>query len=140
MGSGGINLYKDIPPGRTTMDNYSVIYEFPDDVRVTFSHIYFDPQGFSGVKERVFGEKGAVDLAAATWRELDKRGVDLKIPVPESQQGGDYLSLAAFIENARAGKKPLNNVESARRSTLMAMLGRKAIYEKRIVEWKEVDV
>src|SRR5262245_35396670 len=28
FGSGGVSLYKDIPPGRTTMDNYSVIYEF----------------------------------------------------------------------------------------------------------------
>ncbi len=140
MGSGGVSLYKDVPPGRTTMDNYSVIYEFPDDVRVTFSHIYFDPAGFSGIKERVFGEKGAVDLAAATWREREKRGLDLKLEVPDEGQGGDYLSLAAFIDNARAGRKPLNNVESARRSTLLAMLGRKAIYEKRIVEWKEVDV
>jgi hypothetical protein len=49
------------------MDNYSVIYEFPDDVRVVFGHIYFDPPGFSGIKERVFCEKGAVDLATATW-------------------------------------------------------------------------
>ena len=29
FGSGGINLHKNEPPGRTTMDNYSVIYEFP---------------------------------------------------------------------------------------------------------------
>ncbi len=140
MGSGGINLYKNLPSGRTTMDNYSVIYEFPDDVRVTFSHIYFDPQGFSGIKERVFGEKGAVDIAGAKWRELGKRGLDLEIPVPDAGQSGDYLSLAAFIDNIRNNRKPLNDVESARRSTLMAMLGRKAIYEKRIVEWKEVDV
>ncbi len=138
MGSGGISLYKNIPAGRTTMDNYSVIYDFPDDVRLTFSHLYFDPPGFSGIKERVFGEKGAVDLAAATWREREKRGVDLKLDVPDAGQSADYLSLAAFIDNARNKKAPLNNAESAYRSTLVAMLGRKAIYEKRVVEWKEV--
>jgi predicted dehydrogenase len=140
FGSGGINLYKDVPPGRTTMDNYSVIYEYPADVRLCFSHIYFDPPGFSGIKERVFGSKGAIDLAAAAWRELDKRGVDLKLDVPDAGQDSTYLSLAAFFDNARNKRLPLNNAESARRSTLVAMLGRKAIYEKRVVTWEEVDV
>lgn len=140
FGSGGINLYKNVPPGRTTMDNYSVIYEFPDDVRVNFSHIYFDPAGFSGIKERVFCAQGAVDLATATWRPLEKRGDANKLPVPDPNQDSTYLSLAAFIENARDRKTPVNNAESARRSTLMAMMGRKSIYEKRIVSWEEVDV
>ncbi len=140
MGSGGINLYKDVPPGRTTFDNYSVIYEFPDDVRVTFSHIYFDPEGFSGVKERVWGANGAIDLARATWRELGKRGGDVKLEVPDAGKDANYLSLAAFIDNLRAKRTPLNNAESARRSTLVAMMGRKAMYEKRIVTWQEVDV
>jgi myo-inositol 2-dehydrogenase/D-chiro-inositol 1-dehydrogenase len=140
MGSGGVNLYKDVPPGRTTFDNYSVIYEFPNDVRVTFSHIYFDPDGFSGIKERVFGSVGAVDLAAATWRELDKKTGPIKLEVPDAGQDSSYLSLAAFIDNVRHGRTPVNNAESARRSTLVAMLGRKAMYERRIVEWREVDV
>jgi hypothetical protein len=37
-------------------------------------------------------------------------------------------------------KTPLNNAESARISTLTAMMGRKSIYERRVVEWPEVDV
>jgi predicted dehydrogenase len=140
MGSGGINLYKDIPPGRTTMDNYAVIYEFPNDVRVCFSHIYFDPDGFSGVKERVFGANGAIDIAAATWRELQKGSAPVKLDVPDAGKDSTYLSLAAFIDNIRSRKTPLNNAESARRSTLVAMMGRRAMYEKRIVTWDEVDV
>ncbi len=139
MGSGGISLYKDVPAGRTTFDNYSVIYEFPDDVRVTFTHIYFDPPGFSGIKERVFGVKGAIDLARATWRELETRGADIPLQVPDAGKSGDYLSVAAFIDNVRSHKTPLNNAESARRSTLVAILGRKAMYERRIVEWSEIS-
>lgn len=137
FGSGGINLFKDVPPGRTTMDNYTVIYEFPDDVRLTFSHIYFDPPGFSGIKERVYGEKGAVDLATATWIEREKRG-EIKLEVADAGQSSDYLSMAAFIDNARGKKMPLNNAASARLSTLVAILGRKAIYERRVVSWSEV--
>ncbi len=139
FGSGGINLFKNEPPGRTTMDNYSVIYEFPNDVRLNFTHIYFDPPGFSGIKERVYGSLGAVDLATGTFVELDKKG-ERKLEAPAAGEDSNYLSLAAFVEHAKGGKKPLNNAESARISTLTAMMGRKSIYERRVVSWEEVDV
>ncbi len=65
--------------------------------------------------------------------------------MPEAGGGGvrdisTYNSLAAFIDNARGKKKPLNNAESARISTLTAMMGRKSIYERRLVTWDEVDI
>jgi myo-inositol 2-dehydrogenase / D-chiro-inositol 1-dehydrogenase len=140
-GTGGVSLYKDVPPGRTTMDNYTVIYEFPDDVRFTFTHLYFDPPGFSGIKEWVFGAEGAIDLAAATWSPREKRA-QIKLDVPDADKGdrSGYNSLAAFIDNARGRKKPLNDAESARVSTLTAMMGRKSIYERRVVTWDEVDL
>ncbi len=139
-GTGGINLYKDEPPGRTTMDNYAVIYDFPNDVRFSFSHIYFDPPHFSGIKERVFGSQAAIDIATATVTERNKQAQPRVIEVPDAGKDSTYLSLAAFIDNARGQKVPLNNAESARISTLTAMMGRQSIYEKRIVEWSEVDV
>lgn len=138
FGSGGVSLYKNVPPGRTTMDNYIVVYEFPNDVRLEFSHLYFDPPGFSGIKERVFGSKGAVDLAAGSWMELGKRG-EIKLEIPDAGEDSTRQSLAAFFTNARERKTPLNNADSALRSTLVAMMGRKAIYEKRIVTWEEIS-
>ena len=138
-GSGGINLYINEPPGRTTMDNYTVIYEFPNDVRLTFTHIYFDPPGFSGIKERVFGSLGAVELGTGTFYPRDKKG-EKKLDSPDAGKDSTYLSLAAFIDNARGKRKPLNNADSARISTLTAMMGRKSIYERRVVSWEEMDV
>ncbi len=138
FGSGGINLYKNDPPGRTVMDNYTVIYEFPGDLRFSFSHIFFDPPQFSGIKERVFGADAAIDLATATV--ITRAGKTEKIPVPDAGQDSTFMSVSAFIDNARGKRTPLNDAASARRSTLTAMMGRKSIYEKRIVEWKEVDV
>jgi len=138
FGSGGINLFKNEPPGRTTMDNYAVIYEFPDDVRLEFSHIYFDPPGFSGIKERVYGANGAIDLATATWIEREKKG-EIKLDVPDASQDAGYLALVAFFDNARGHKQPLNNADSAALSTLVAMMGRKSIYERRVVTWEEMS-
>jgi hypothetical protein len=62
------------------------------------------------------------------------------IKVPDAQQDSTYLSVASFIDNARGKQMPLNNAESARISTLTAMMGRKSIYDRRVVEWAEVDV
>ena len=103
MGSGGVNLSKDIPTGRITTDNYAVIYEFPDDIRVTFSHIYFDPPGFAGIKERANCSEGVIDL--------EQRG-EIALEVP--------------------------NAASARLSSLVSMLGARAIHEKRVVTWQEI--
>ncbi len=138
-GTGGVNLFKNEPAGRTSMDNWTAIFEFPDDIRFSFTQLYFDPPGFTGTKERVFGSLGAIDLATATYSELGKRG-EHKLPLANGGQDATYLSLAAFIDNARGKKKPLNNADSARISTLTAMLGRKSIYERRVVTWEEVDV
>lgn len=89
-GTGGISLFRDHPPGRTTMDNYAVIYEFPNDVGFTFSHIYFDPPGFSGTKARVFGSEGAVDLAAAATIGRTNKG-ERKLEAPEAGQDATYF-------------------------------------------------
>lgn len=141
FGSGGINLYVNEPVGRTTMDNYSVIYEWANGTRFNFSHIYFDPAGFSGIKERVYGSEGAVDLATATYHPLGKKE-QIKLRGEEApastRDEATYKSLEAFLDNARGKKKPLNDIISARTSTMVAIMGRKSIYERRVIEWKDV--
>jgi predicted dehydrogenase len=139
MGSGGINLYKDVPPGRTIMDNWSAIWEFPNDVRLNFSQIYFDPSGFSGTHERVFGSKGAIELGNATWGEVEKRGELQKLEVnAEPGKNADYYAMEAFVQNSLGKKKPLNNIESAGLSTRVAIMGRMAIERKKIIAWEDV--
>ena len=127
-GAGGITLFQDEPPGRTTMDNYSVIYEFPGEVRLNFNHVYFDPPGFTGIRELVFGSEGAIDLPGATWHPRTKRQT-IKLDVPNAGQDSSYMSLAAFIDNIRANNRtPLNNAESAMVSTIVPIMATKAIY------------
>ena len=140
MGSGGINLYKDDPAGRTSMDNWSAIWEWADGKRFNMSQIYFDPPGFSGAHERVFGTEGAIDLPTAVFHPRGSRepGIPLEVDLALNKDA-TYNSLSAFLDNARGRKKPLNDIESARQSTLVAMMARKAIYEGRVVNWRELS-
>jgi len=138
MASGGTNLFIDVPPGRTVMDNYNLIFEYPGGERVNFSHHYFDPPGFTGIRELVFGSEGAVDLPAGSWQPREKRGL-IKLEVPNAGQDSSYMALASFIDDIRNdNRNPVNNADSALRSTLQAMMATKAIYERRIVTWEEV--
>jgi predicted dehydrogenase len=133
-GSGGINLLKDDPPGRSILDHYSVLYDWSDGKKLNFSQVYFDPPQFSGIKERVYAEKGAVDLATGTVYHLDKSPATKLDFTPGDST---LLALEAFLDNARGHKTPLNNIASAKQSTLVAIMGRTSIYEKRIVKWTE---
>ena len=52
---------------------------------------------------------------------------------------GRVRRLAAYIDNVRSGNRnPINNAESAMRSTLVPIMATKAIHEKRIVKWEEI--
>ena len=137
LASGGTNLFIDVPPGRTVMDNYNLIFEYPGGERVNFSHHYFDPPGFTGIQERVFCAGGAIDLVQATWIARDKRGA-IKLDVPDEQEDSTYMAMKAFAGNVRGKRTPLNSAESGVRSTIQAIMATKAIYEKRIVTWDEV--
>jgi myo-inositol 2-dehydrogenase/D-chiro-inositol 1-dehydrogenase len=139
MGSGGINLFKDVPPGRSVMDNWSAIWEFPNDVRVNFSQIYFDPAGFSGINERVFGSTAAIDLAKAQWGEVAKKGELHTLEVPPATERADYFAMEAFVNASRSRSTPLNSIQSANLSTKAAILGRMAIERKRVVTWSELS-
>jgi len=136
-GNGGTTLFVDDPPGRTVMDHYSLIYEFEGGPQVNFSHHYFDPPGFTGIQERVFGSEGAVDLQRAEFApRKERRRVQLE--VPDSGKDSTFMSLAAFAGNIRNGTTPLNSAESAMEATLVALMGTRAIYEKRVVTWAEM--
>jgi predicted dehydrogenase len=143
MGSGGINVYHNVPQGRTTYDNYAVIYEYPGDVRLCYTHLFIDPPGFTGITEKIWGTEFAVDLPSATkYRLTQERGAQ---PEPLTLFEGDrgdmtQAAVNAFFGHVRDNSEPLNNATYGKYATLMAIMGRMAIEEKRIVSWDEVDL
>ena len=138
MGTGGTTLFVDDPPGRTVMDNYSLVYEYANGMQVNFSHHYFDPPGFTGVQERVFGSKGAIDLPKATWTARAPGAKPQKLDVPNDGIEATEMAMRSFIGSIRDDKPVMSNADEALVATLTAILGTRAIYEKRIVKWEEV--
>ena len=127
-----------IPPGRTVMDNYSLIFEYPNGVRVNFSHHYFDPPGFSrrsGARVRRRRRRGSGGRHLAAAREAGSgqtrcagRGRGLHLQRAE----GVWPATRATTKSPSTTSTPRSN---RRPWWIMAT---KAIYEKRIVTWDEV--
>jgi hypothetical protein len=64
----------------------------------------------------------------------------VKLEVAEAGKDSTYLSLTAFVENVKLGRRPLNDARSALEATAVALMGTRSIYEKRVVTWAEMGV
>ncbi len=143
MGSGGINVYHDQPPGRTTYDHYVCIFEYANDVRLTFTHIFIDPRGFTGIGEKVWGSEFAIDLPSGTKYQLAPGSRERAEPITlwEGERGDmTQDAVDGFFTHARDNTEPLNNATYGKYATLAAIMGRTAIDEGRVVTWDEVDL
>jgi predicted dehydrogenase len=147
-------VMKDSPPERCTgtggrrvridvgdaWDHYALVYEYPNNVGVTFSSRQFDAHGEpGGIINRMFGTKGVL---------LTKYGGDVMIRGGQDTfyrggatrsiyQDGAVANINAFHEAVL--KKDTSNptLEPSVTSNLVAIMGRTAAHEHRTVTWAE---
>ncbi len=148
-------VMKETPPARCTgtggrrvrldvgdaWDHYALVYEYPNQVGVTFSSRQFDAHGEpGGIINRMFGTKGVF---------LGKYGGEVMIRGGKDAfyRGGSTSTIYKDGANANVGafhaailKKDATNatLEPSVTSNLVAIMGRTAAQEKRSVTWKEL--
>lgn len=138
-GFGGVNLWVDEPPGRTSMDGYTLSYEYANGVKMSFTQVFFHPRGLpgGGQYEYLYGTKGAVDLETARFYPMGAGEPQVLSAKPH--MSGDP-QLQAFYDAIRNGTKPAVDINIAATAALTAILGREAIYQKRMMGLKELGV
>lgn len=133
MGLGGINYYKDQPKGRTVMDHYSLTLEFPKEVLISYSHMFYAPKPLDGMYIYIFGTKGAVDMMGGNIYLTDKN-----TPAPRNMNltGDDtFNAIYSFLGKVKDGGKPDADADKALAATKTAVLGRTAIYKRKPATW-----
>ncbi len=138
-GFGGTLVYKNLPPGRTNMDGYTLSYDYPGEVILSYTQVFFHTRGMPGNGQycHVHGTEGSVDLDNAMFypRSKDAKPQELVEPRKEDL---NLLHVTAFYDAIRNGTKvPAGIVEGAT-GALTAILGREAIYKKRVMEWSQL--
>ena len=145
-GFGGALLWKDDPPGRTNMDGYTLSYDYANGVKMSFTQVFFHPNGMPGNGQffHVFTTEGGVDVMNSTFYPR-ARGSKPEVlvpadPAPAGRRGEPDPHIAGFFEAIRTGKKPVAGLEVGATAALTAIMGREAIYQKRVIDWKEFGV
>jgi myo-inositol 2-dehydrogenase / D-chiro-inositol 1-dehydrogenase len=140
-GFGGTTRYINDPPGRTIYDGYGLMYEYPNDVRLSYTQLVYHARGLphGGSYTLVYGDKGSVDIDNSTMYPLEAKGaqpVELAPKVEEDR----HAHTVAFLEAIRTGKKPNVDIEIGARAALTAILGNEAMYKKKVANWSEFGI
>ena len=141
FGHGRRDLFAATQPDRDVTDDYAVNLEWADGFRVAFAQSWVAPadDAFTGITQRITGERGGLDFTtgSATFRDKAKARVTLQPgPQPDTK-----LALEAFIRAVRSGvtDSPPVTLAEARTATGVGLLARKAVDERRVVTWDEIS-
>jgi len=139
-GFGGVSLWVDQPPGRTSMDGYTLSYEYANDVKMSFTQVFFHPSGLPGGGQYfyVYGTKGAVDVSTAKFYPMGRGEPPQTLSAAPPFSGEPQLQ--AFYDAIRTGTKPRVGAEIAAVAALTAILGREAIYQGKVMTWRDLGV
>jgi predicted dehydrogenase len=137
-GTGARKVRVDIGDCR---DTFSVVFQYPDDVAVTFNSRQFDGHGSAdGILCRVFGEKGVLETAYG-GNVMIRGGEGVFYRGGETKQiyaEGAAANVAAFHAAVLTGDVANATVAPSVQSNLVTILGRTAADTGRAVTWDEV--
>lgn len=141
-GHGKRYLPTPIPAGSVMMDGFSVEYIYENDMHLDYSQLYLHARGLkelaNGQWYMIFGEKGTVNLSRGLFYEM--QGGDGRDLLPSGVREGRENAMAEFFRCIREKSKPFADVTVGAVAALTAIMGREAIYKRRMVTWKELGV
>jgi myo-inositol 2-dehydrogenase / D-chiro-inositol 1-dehydrogenase len=124
----------------TCCDTFSVVFQYPDNVGVTFSSRQFNGCGSvpEGIRNRVFGTEGVLETEYGGQVLVRGKQFYRGGRTPGIYQEGAIANIASFHKAVTSGDFGNRTVEASVRSNLVSILGRIAAYKKAEVTWDEM--
>lgn len=133
-GMGRRDVFNDPKNGITNY--YAAILEYPNRFIVHYAHGWLDPKGFGGMCKKVIGTRGAVEIGG---ERITLHDASAKVePLKKFDRDDTEEALRCFLASVCEGKPVMAPVTNGRDSTLVALLVRKAVDERRVVTWREM--
>jgi hypothetical protein len=136
FGTGGLTARPRIG---TCWDHFTLLFQYPNQVGITFSSRQFEGHGSpGGIKNRMFGSEGVLETQYGG--EVIIRGKEAYSggKSPKIFTDGAVKNIAAFHEDITKGNFDNPTVAPSVRSNLVTVLGRTAAYEGRKIAWTEI--
>jgi hypothetical protein len=123
------------------MDGYTLSYDYANGVKMSFTQMAFHPGTlpFGGQHTFIYGVEGAMDLETATFHPR-ARGAKPEVVAQRPEERDPAPHISAFYECIRTGKKPEVDAVIGATAALTSILGREAIYRKKVMTWAELGV
>ena len=124
----------------TCWDTFSVVFQYPDNVGITFSSRQFNGHGTQpeGIRNRMFGTKGVLETAYGGDVLIRGENFYRGGRSPAIFKQGAVTNIATFHASIQDGDCSNPTVPESVRSNLLTILGRTAAYEGRVVTWEEI--
>jgi predicted dehydrogenase len=123
----------------TCWDNFTVLFEYPDKVGVTFSSRQFKGHGSpGGIKNRMFGSEGVLETKYGGTVIIRGENFYRGGETAEIYKQGAVNNIATFYDSITAGHFHNPTVAPSVRSNLVTILGRTAAYTGEKVYWNRL--
>ncbi len=121
-------------------DTFSVIFQYPDEVAITFSSRQFNGHGTQpeGIRNRMFGTLGVLETAYGGNTMIRGKNFYRGGSSPGIYKQGAVSNIATFHAAIQKGDCANTTVPESVRSNLLTILGRTAAYQRRAVTWTEL--
>jgi predicted dehydrogenase len=136
VGTGG----RTVRPVGTCYDYFALLFQYPNDVGITFSSKQFEGHGSQpdGIRNRMFGSKGVLETQYGGQVIIRGQNFYRGGKTTEIYKQGAVNNIATFHENIARGNFDNPTVAPSVRSNLVTILGRTAAYQGRKVTWYEI--
>ncbi len=136
VGTGG----RKFRPVGTCYDTFSLLFQYPNDVGITFSSRQCEGHGTQpeGIRNRMFGTEGVLETEYGGQVLIRGKNFYRGGSSPGIYQEGAVANIKTFYDSVTGGKFDNPTVECSVRSNLITILGRTAAYEKGMVTWGEM--
>lgn len=136
VGTGG----RKFRPVGTCWDHFVAMFQYPNDVGITFSSRQSEGHGTQpdGIRNRMFGSKGVLETEYGGQVIIRGEKFYRGGQTSDIYKQGAVNNIATFYENITSKLFDNPTVPPSVRSNLVTILGRTAAYEDRKVTWDEI--
>ncbi len=146
--AGAITNEKPNAPKLRSENHSAITFQFAANAIFSYTHIMNCCEPFTGEQLWVYGQTGGINLPEGKLHPREGMGEPKQYAEGVSHWGnGTYEELEAFGQHIRNGEESAIGIEQARLSTIMGIMGRKAMYDAKqnqfglsTVRWDDLDV
>jgi predicted dehydrogenase len=130
------------PAGSAFLDGFSVEYIYENGMNLSYSQLYLHPRSLKELRNGqwyyVFGEKGTIEINSGTFYPMHE--TEPKRFFTQEIEKTPENATAEFFACIREKRQPFADIKVAATAALTAIMGREAIYRRRMVTWKGLGV